>query len=109
MRYALIGSLAVSLFFLVSMSAVNAQHATLTETELMNQLPDAAPAEIVKDATILNMDAAGKMKTYPDQKPTADLHALSRVPMCADAGAMEAAKARTAKGPAPRSSALSTC
>ena len=102
MRHALIGSLAMSSFLLVSISAATAQHATLTETELMNQLRDAAPAEVVKDATILNMDAAGQMK--PIRAGTNGWTCMHShgVPMCADAGAMEWAKARTAKGPAPQ-------
>src|SRR5689334_3407583 len=98
MKHALIGSLAVSSFLLVSVSPATAQHTTLTETELMGQLQAAAPVEIVKDATILNMDATGQMKpirTGTDGWTCMHSHG---VPMCADAGAMEWAKARTAKG-----------
>jgi hypothetical protein len=102
MRYAPIGSLAMSSFLLVSISAATAQHATLTETELMGQLQDAAPAEILKDATILNMDAAGQMKPIRTGTNGWTCMHSHGVPMCADAGAMEWAKARTAKGPEPQ-------
>ena len=106
MRHALIGSLAVSSFLLVTVSVASAQHATqhvtMSDKDLMGHLQGAAPAEELKDATILNMTADGQMK--PIQTGTNGWTCMysAGVPMCADGGAMEWAKARKAKGPEPQ-------
>jgi hypothetical protein len=102
MKQKLLTFLAASSFLLVTMSAATAQHATMSDKELMGHLQGAAPAEVLKDATILNMTADGQRK--PIQTGTNGWTCMysAGVPMCADGGAMEWAKARKAKGPEPQ-------
>jgi hypothetical protein len=61
----------------------------VTDQELINKLNDAAPAAVLKGATILNMGTDGQMKV---------IHA----PMCADEAGMEWGKAWQAKAPLPQ-------
>ena len=103
MKQPLLSFLAVGSFLLVSVSAATAQHAMVTDQQLMDKLQGAAPAEVLKDATILNMAADGQMK--PIKQGTNGwtcMDPLGGAPMCADAGAMEWAKARATKGPEPQ-------
>lgn len=94
--------LAAGPFLLVSMSAATAQHATLTKQELMDKLQGAAPVAVIKDSTILNMKADGQMETIQKGSNGWTCMDSAGTPMCADAGAMEWAKARKSKGPAPQ-------
>jgi hypothetical protein len=102
MKHALIGSLAISSFLLVIAQGAIAQHATMTDKEMMEHLKNAAPAAVVKDATIMNMGADGKMKAIQTGTNGWTCMDSAGVPMCADAGAMEWAKAWNTKGPAPQ-------
>ena len=65
-------------------------------------MQDAAPAEVVKNATIMNMDADGKMTTVQTGTNGWTCMDPGGAPMCADAGAVEWAKALKSKGPAPQ-------
>ena len=94
--------LAVS-FFLAGVNLVAAaQHATVTDKELMDKLKDAAPADVLKDATIMNMSAEGEMTII---RPGTNGWTCMDSPggaMCADAGGMAWGKAWQSKGPAPQ-------
>ncbi|MDQ6869210.1 MAG: hypothetical protein M3178_12775 [Pseudomonadota bacterium] len=83
-------------------SGTAAQHAAITDQELMDKLKDAAPAAVLKGATIMNMGADGQMK--PIQMGTNGWTCMDRggAPMCADEAAMEWAKAVMSKGRAPQ-------
>ncbi len=87
--------LAAGSFSVAAISVAAAQHAAVTDQELMDKLKDAAPAAVLKGATVLNMSADGQMKAI--QAGT-----NGGAPMCADKAAMEWAKAWKAKGPAPQ-------
>ena len=103
MKQPLLSFLAAGSFLLVSVSAATAQHATMSDKELMDKLQGAAPAAVIKDATILNMTADGQMT--PIQKGTNGWTCMAPQdgdPMCADAGAMEWVKAWQSKGPEPQ-------
>jgi len=54
--------LAVSSSLVAAISGAVAQHTVVTDQELMDKLKDAAPAAVLKGATILNMGADGQMK-----------------------------------------------
>lgn len=83
---------------LVALTAVtNAQHNMLTDGELMNHLQGAAPDEVVKSATIMNMGADGKMKAIQTGTNGWTCMEAKGVPMCADEAGMQWAKARGSK------------
>jgi|SRR4051794_17631536 hypothetical protein len=63
MKRTLCGLLTVSSFLLVTLSTASAQQSMLTDKQLLDEMQDAAPAEVVKNATIMNMGADGKMTT----------------------------------------------
>jgi hypothetical protein len=84
------------------MSSAYAQHAMLSDAELMGHLKGAAPEEVIKSATIMNMAADGKMKAIQTGAGVWTCMEANGVPMCADQAGMEWAKARKAKGPAPQ-------
>jgi len=92
----------MSSFLLVSASAATAQHATMTDEQMLEHLKGTAPAGILKDATILNMGADGKMKPIRTGTNGWTCMDPGGSPMCADASAMEWATALDAKGPAPQ-------
>jgi hypothetical protein len=100
MKHSLTITLAAGLLYAAAVSIVAAQHAAITDQELMEKLADAAPAAVVKDATILNRDAEGKMR--PIRKGTNGWTCMDpgEAPMCADEAAMEWAKAWQSKQPA---------
>lgn len=102
MRRKLCGLLTVSSFLLVTLSAASAQHAMLTDKQLLDEMQDAAPAEVVKNATIMNMGADGKMTTVQTGTNGWTCMDPGGAPMCADTGAVEWAKALKSKGPAPQ-------
>ena len=54
--------LAAGSFSVAAISVAAAQHAAVTDQELMDKLKDAAPAAVLKGATVLNMSADGQMK-----------------------------------------------
>ena len=99
MTSALLGSL---ILVLAPAAAGAAQHAHLTDKELLAKLREAAPPHVLAGATVLNMDASGEMKVI--QKGTNGWTCMDPggAPMCGDEGAMEWAKAWQAKGPAPQ-------
>jgi hypothetical protein len=97
LRCLVTGSLMLSI-----MSGTHAQQGMLSDAELMNHLKGAAPDEVVKSATIMNMTADGKMKTIQTGTGVWTCMEANGVPMCADQAGMDWAKARKAKGPAPQ-------
>src|SRR4051812_30667112 len=104
MKRTLCGLLTVSSFLLVTLSAASAQqNMMLTDKQLLDEMQDAAPADVVKNAAIMNMGADGKMTTVQTGTNGWTCMDPGGGPMCADAGAMEWAKARKNKGPAPQS------
>ena len=54
--------LAVSSSIVAAISGAVAQHTVVTDQELMDKLKEAAPAAVLKGATISNMGADGQMK-----------------------------------------------
>ena len=94
--------LAAGSFFVAAISVVTAQHAAVTDQELMDKLKDAAPAAVLKGATVLNMDANGQMKSIQSGTNGWTCMDPGGAPMCADEAAMEWAKAWKAKGAAPQ-------
>src|SRR5690349_12095965 len=102
MRRTLSGLLTIGSFFLVTLSVASAQRMEMTDKQLLGELQDAAPAEVVKNATILNMGADGKMTTVQTGTNGWTCMDPGGAPMCADAGALEWAKALKGKGPAPQ-------
>ncbi len=94
--------LAVSSSLVAVISGAAAQQAPVSDQELTDKLKDAAPAAVLKGATILNMGVDGQMK--PIQMGTNGWTCMDRggAPMCADEAAMEWAKAVMSKGPAPQ-------
>jgi hypothetical protein len=87
---------------LASASVAHAQHAMVSDQELMNKLKDAAPAHVLEQATIMNMGADGKMKVIQEGKNGWTCMDPGGAPMCADKAAMEWAQAWKTKGPAPQ-------
>jgi hypothetical protein len=79
-----------------------AEPALVTDQELLDKLKDAAPATVLKGATILNMGADGHMKTIQEGTNGWTCMDPGGAPMCADEAAMEWAKAWKSKGPAPQ-------
>lgn len=86
-------TLGAGLSFLAAFSAAIAQqHAPVTEQELMDKLKDAAPAAVLKDATITSTRAPASGPAWT----------LLAVPLCADAAGMEWGKLWQSKGPPPQ-------
>ena len=81
---------------------VAAEQALMSDQELMDKLKDAAPAEVLHSATILNMGADGQMKAIQAGTNGWTCMDPDGGPMCADEPAMEWAKAWKSKGPAPQ-------
>jgi hypothetical protein len=94
--------LAVSSSLVAAISGAVAQHTVVTDQELMDKLKDAAPAAVLKGATILNMGADGQMKVIQAGTNGWTCMDPGGAPMCADEAAMEWAKAWKSKGPAPQ-------
>ena len=94
--------LAVSLSLVGVISGAAAQHAMVTDQELMDKLKDAAPAAVLKGATVLNMGAGGQMKAIQAGTNGWTCMDPGGAPMCADEAAMEWAKAWKSKEPAPQ-------
>ena len=94
--------LAVSSSLVAAIPVAAAQHAAMTDQELMDKLKDAAPAAVLKGATVLNMGAEGQMKAIQAGTNGWICMDPGGGPMCADEAAMEWAKAWKSKGPAPQ-------
>ena len=94
--------LAVSSSLVAAISGAVAQHTVVRDQELMDKLKDAAPAAVLKGATILNMGADGRMKVIQAGTNGWTCMDPGGAPMCADEAAMEWAKAWKSKGPAPQ-------
>jgi hypothetical protein len=84
------------------LSLAYAQHAMMSDTELMAKLKDAAPANVIEHATIMNMGADGKMKVIQQGNSGWTCMDPGGAPMCADQAAMEWVQAWQSKGPAPQ-------
>lgn len=92
--------LAAGFSFVAAISAAAAEPAAVTDQELTDKLKDAAPAAVLKGATILNMGADGQMKAIQAGTNGWTCMDPGGAPMCADEAAMEWAKAWKSKGPA---------
>jgi hypothetical protein len=91
------GSSFVSIF-----SAAVAQPAPVTVQDLMDRLKGAAPAAVLKDATLMSMAADGQMTVI---RPGANAWTCMDTPggaMCADVAGMEWGHAWQAKAPPPQ-------
>ena len=87
---------------MVSVVAVHAQHAAMTDQELATQLNGAAPPQVLEHATILNMGPDGKMKVVREGNNGWTCMDPGGAPMCADKGAMEWAQSWQNKGSPPQ-------
>jgi len=94
--------LAAGLSFVAAIPIAAAQHATMTDQELMAKLKDAAPAAVLKGATILTMGPGGQMKAIKAGTNGWTCMDPGGAPICADEAAMEWANAWKAKRPAPQ-------
>jgi hypothetical protein len=92
----LISSMVASIF------AANAQHAAMSDQELLTTLKGAAPEHVLEHATILNMGSDGKMKVIREGNSGWTCMDPGGSPMCADKAAMEWVQAWQDKGPAPQ-------
>jgi hypothetical protein len=97
----------LALLFAISSTAgfvlnAYAQHASMSDKELMTKLKEAAPAHVLDHATIMNMGADGKMKVIREGNNGWTCMDPGEAPMCADKGAMEWVEAWQSKGPAPQ-------
>jgi hypothetical protein len=83
-------------------SLASGQMKPVSDDELLKTLEGAAPADVFKDATVLNMQADGTMKEV--RKGTNGWTCMDPggAPMCADAGGMEWGQALMSKGAAPQ-------
>jgi hypothetical protein len=97
----LLGFLTTGSAVLATLCVAHAQHAVMTDAELIAKLSTAAPPDLVKDATILQMGANGETKTIREGTNGWTCMDPGTEPMCADKGAMEWVKAWQSKGPAP--------
>lgn len=79
-----------------------AQHAAMSDEELLTKLKGAAPAEVLDHATILNMAPDGKTKVVREGNNGWTCMDPGGAPMCGDKGAMEWAKAWQTKAAAPQ-------
>ena len=94
--------LAVSSSLVAVIPVAAAQHAVVTDQELMDKLKDAAPAAVLKGATILKMGPKGEMTVIRSGTNGWTCMDPGGAPMCADTAAMEWGKAWQSKGPAPQ-------
>jgi hypothetical protein len=81
--------LAASLSLVGVVSRATAQHATITDQEFMDKLKDAAPAAVLKGATVMNMGEKGQMKVIQAGTNGWTCMDPGGAPMCADEAAME--------------------
>jgi len=91
-----------ALFFVAATSVTSAQHATVSDKQLMQKLRGAAPQHILDHATIFNMGPDGKMKAIKQGNNGWTCMDPGGEPMCADKAAMEWLQAWQDKGPAPQ-------
>ena len=94
--------LAAGLSLVAAIPAAAIESAAVTDEELINTLKDAAPAAVLKDATILNMGADGQMKVIQAGTNGWTCMDPGNAPMCADEAGMEWGKAWQAKAPPPQ-------
>jgi hypothetical protein len=83
-------------------STASAQHADMSDQELISSLNGAAPQGIVESATILKMDADGKFTVIRQGTNGWTCMDPGGAPMCADKAGMEWGKAWMDKAPAPQ-------
>ena len=97
----------LALAFLISsvlgqISVTHAQHGTMSDEQLMQQLKGAAPKDILDNATILNMASDGKMKVIKEGTNGWTCMDPGGEPMCADKAGMEWMQAWQDKASAPQ-------
>jgi hypothetical protein len=87
-------------FLLASIPQARAQHATMSDLELMTDLKGAAPQNVAEQATIISVGLDNKMKVIREGSNGWTCMDPGGAPMCADKA--EWAKAWQEKGPAPQ-------
>jgi hypothetical protein len=87
----------------------NAQHASMTDEEVLESVKGAAPEGVVEQATIMNIDTEGKMKVIREGSNEWTCMDPGGEPMCADKAGMEWAHAYLEKAQPRRSWDSSTC
>ena len=97
----------LALAFLISsvvgqISVTHAQHGTMSDEQLIQQLKGAAPKDILDNATILNMGSDGKMKVIKEGTNGWTCMDPGGEPMCADKAGMEWMQAWQDKASAPQ-------
>ena len=97
-----LGFLVLTTSLAASIGGANAQHAMVSDKQLLSKLRGAAPRHVVAQATILNMGSDGKMKVVRQGKNEWTCMDPGGAPMCADKAGMEWAQAWQDKGPAPQ-------
>lgn len=94
--------LAAGLCLIVATPAAALESAVVTDQQLIDTLKDAAPAAVLKGATILNMNSNGQMKVIQAGTNGWTCMDPGNAPMCADEAGMEWGKAWQAKAPPPQ-------
>ena len=94
--------LAAGLSLVAAIPAAALEPAAVTDQQLIDTLKDAAPAAVLKGATILNMSADGQMKVIQAGTNGWTCMDPGDAPMCADEAGMEWGKAWQAKAPPPQ-------
>lgn len=87
---------------LIAIPAAALESAVVTDQQLIDTLKDAAPAAVLKGATILNMSSGGQMKVIQAGTNGWTCMDPGNAPMCADEAGMEWGKAWQAKAPPPQ-------
>ncbi len=95
-------ALLILTFLLASAFEAKAQHATMSDEELMTDLKGTAPQNVIENATIMNMGPDNQLKVIREGSNGWTCMDPGGAPMCADKAAMEWAKAWQEKGPAPQ-------
>ena len=95
-------ALLVLTFLLASVPEAKAQHATMSDEELMTDLKGTAPQNVIENATIMNMGPDNQLKVIREGSNGWTCMDPGGAPMCADKAAMEWAKAWQEKGPSPQ-------
>ena len=99
----------LALAFLISsvvgqISVTHAQHATMSDKQLMQKLTGAAPKNILDNAT--NMGSDGKMKVIREGTNGWTCMDPGGEPMCADKAGMEWMELTPASRPVPASASI---
>jgi len=94
--------LAAVLFSTAAFTGAFAEPAMTTDQELMDLIKDAAPAAVLKDATILHIDTNWQLKSVQEGTGGFDCMNTSLGAMCADAAGMTWVVAWRTRAPPPQ-------